>query len=165
MNSNIKLEELFYAADKEISNGNFTSAVEKLENILVEDPKFGKAYNHLGWLYETKFKDLDKAKEFYTKAVEFSPNYTSAYYNFAILLSTLGHYDELQMILAQALTVPGIDKGRINNEYGIMHEQMGDFENAIKYYRECIKFSLNNDEVDRVKNAIERCKSKIDILK
>ncbi len=164
MNHSIKLEELFYAADIDISDGKFTEAMEKLETILVEDPNFGKAYNHLGWLYETKFKKIEKAKQFYQKAVEKSPEYTSAYYNYAICLSTLAQYDELQIILAKAMAVPGIDKAKINNEYGIMHEQMGDFENAIKYYKDCIKFSLNNDEVNRVKDSIIRCQSKMEIL-
>ena len=68
-NSSFQLDEMFFEADALIAQGKITEAISTLEAILVEDASFGKAYNHLGWIYETKFKDYAKAEEFYKKCL------------------------------------------------------------------------------------------------
>ncbi|MEM1136029.1 MAG: tetratricopeptide repeat protein, partial [Bacteroidota bacterium] len=156
----IKLEELFQAADVDLKNGKFEVAVNKLEQILRENPEFGKAYNHLGWLHETKFRNYDKAEHYYKLALEKAPTYPAVYTNYAILLSTLGKYDELKMLLTKALEVPGVEKSTIYNEYGIMYEQLGEFDGAIKYYKDCARHTLNKDTLQRAMDSIERCKIK-----
>lgn len=60
----------------------------------------------MGWMYETKLKDYSKAEECYRKALDAHPSYPSIYTNYSILLSTLGKYDELKLLLDRALTVP-----------------------------------------------------------
>lgn len=156
-----KLEELFHLADADIKDGYFEAAVKKLEDILVEDPAFGKAYNHLGWLYETKFRELDRAEEYYQKALERAPHYPAIYSNYSVLLSTLGKFDKLEMVLQQGLVTPGVDKATMYNEFAIMNEQKGNFEQAIHFYKECGKATLVKDTLDRAMTSIERCRSKI----
>jgi len=163
MSQSLKHEELFYQADLDIKDGLFEKAVHKLESIISENPRFGKAYNHLGWLYETKFKNFNLAERYYKLALENAPNYTAAYTNYAILLSTLQKFDELKAHLELALEVPGIGKATIYNEYGIMYEQLGEFENAIDYYKKCAKLTLNKDTMNRALESVERCKVKLDL--
>lgn len=158
-----RLEELLNQANLDIKDGYYEGASDKLESIINEDPNFGKAYNHLGYLYEVKFKDYEKGETLYKLALEKSPNYPAVYYNYAVLLSTLGKYDELKMLLDKALSVPGITKATIYNEYAIMYEQQGDFDKAIEYYREAGKSTLSTDVLNRAKSSIERCKLKKDI--
>jgi tetratricopeptide (TPR) repeat protein len=160
MDNTIKLEDLFYQADLDIKDGYFTEAVKKLEEILHQDPDFGKAYNHLGWLHETQFRNLEKAEDFYKLAVAKSPTYPAAYYNYAILLSTLERFDDLDNLLKKALEVKGIEKAKIYNEYGIMFEQIGEYEKAIRFYTDAAKSTLNKDMLNTAKDSIERCKVK-----
>lgn len=160
MHYEARLEELFRQADLDIKDGYYESAVKKLEDILVENPNFGKAYNHLGWMYETKFRDLRKAEEFYQKALERAPEYPAIYTNYSILLSTLGKYQELELLLNQALAVPGVDKATIYNEFGIMYEQQGDYEKAIDFYKQCGRSTLAKETLDRAVASIDRCKTK-----
>ena len=54
----LKLDELFFEADQMIAEKNFSDAINTLESILIEAPDYGKAYNHLGWIYETKYKEI-----------------------------------------------------------------------------------------------------------
>ncbi len=159
-----KLEEIFYQADLDIQDGRYEAAVRKLEEILVEDPNFGKAYNHLGWLQETKFKNLSKAEEYYRKCFEKTPNYPAIYSNYSILLSTIGKHDQLELVLQQGLTVPGVDKANIYNEYGIMHENKGNFEQAMHFYKECGKATMSKETLDRAIGSIERCKTKLSLV-
>ncbi|GAB4251759.1 MAG: hypothetical protein Kow0079_05990 [Vicingaceae bacterium] len=157
----IKCEDLFQLADKDIKDGYIEQAHKTLEDILKMDPTFGKAHNHLGWLYETKYQDYPKAEEHYKKALELTPNYFSVYYNYAILLSTLNRYDDLNKLLDKALQVPGINKATIYNEYGIMFEQLEEYDLAIKNYQNAAKLTLDNAALDRYMNSIERCKKKL----
>jgi tetratricopeptide (TPR) repeat protein len=69
-----ELEEKFMDADNMIKDNYIAEAVRLLNEILAEAPDFGKAHNHLGWIYETKIKDYDKATEYYRLALKFSPD-------------------------------------------------------------------------------------------
>lgn len=91
--------------------------------------------------------------------------YTATYYNYAVLLSTIRKFDELKELLDTALGIPGIIKATIYNEYGIMYEQLGEFEKAIEYYRKCALDTLDQNVVDRAKQSITRCNSKKGSLK
>ena len=158
-----KLEEMLDQANLDIENGQYEAASNKLEKIIDIDPDFGKAYNHLGYLYEVKFKDYDKGETLYKLALEKSPLYPSVYYNYAVCLSTLGKFDELKELLDTALTIPGITKATIYNEYGIMYEQQGEITKAIDHYKMAAQLTLSNDVLNRTKNSIERCKMKLDL--
>ncbi len=155
-----KLEEILNQANTDIKNGLYDDATNKLEKIIDIDPNFGKAYNHLAYLYEVKFKEYEKGETLYKLCLEKSPMYPAVYYNYAVLLSTLGKYAELKELLDTALTIPGVTKATIYNEYAIMLEQEGKLEEAIEYYKKCGMNTLNKDVLDRAKGSIERCKSK-----
>ena len=158
-----KLEEMLNQANTDIKNGNYDEASNKLEKIIDIDPNFGKAYNHLGYMYEVKFKDYEKGETLYKLCLEKSPMYPSVYYNYAVCLSTLGKWDELKELLDTAMNIPGITKATILNEYAIMYEQQGEIQKAIEHYQKAGQVTLSNDVLQRAKNSIERCKSKLDL--
>jgi tetratricopeptide (TPR) repeat protein len=163
MDKATKHEELLNQANHDIKDGFFDEATKKLEQIISENPNFGKAYNHLGYMYEVKFRDFDKGETLYKLAIEKSPLYTATYYNYAILLSTLGKFDELKELLDTALTIPGIIKATVYNEYGIMLEQQGKLDEAIEYYRKCALNSMDTNVIERAKLSIDRCRLKKEI--
>lgn len=166
MNDNlrIRMEDLFLEADRLISEQRIGEAVSKLNAIIQEMPDFGKAYNHLGWIYETKYKDYPNAEKYYKQAIEYSPDYHAGYYNYAIVLSTLQKWDELQALLEKALKVPGINKGTIYNEYAIMYEGQGKYKEAIDAYKKYAANTYDSKLLDTAKDSIERCKKKMEIL-
>ncbi|HWB65178.1 MAG TPA: hypothetical protein VG603_16805 [Chitinophagales bacterium] len=166
MNENLRMrmEDLFMEADRLIADQKIGEALSKLTAITQEMPEFGKAYNHMGWIYETKYKDYPEAEKYYKQAIEFAPGYHAGYYNYAIVLSTLQKWDELTALLNKALTVPGINKGTIYNEFGIMYEAQNKLNEAIEAYKNCVKNTLDNKVVDAARDSIERCKKKVDIL-
>ncbi|GDX47823.1 hypothetical protein LBMAG25_06410 [Bacteroidota bacterium] len=159
----IKYEELLSQADLDFKEGYFQEAIDKLESIIEEEPTFGKAYNHLGWYYETKAKDYSQAERYYKLAIDHAPDYVAVYYNYAILLSNLRRFTELDTLLKKALDIKGIDQSTIYNEYGIMHELNEDLQTAIEYYTKCAKSTLNNDVLNRAKDSIQRCKTKLEL--
>ncbi|GMN07620.1 hypothetical protein MTsPCn5_30090 [Croceitalea sp. MTPC5] len=158
-----RLEEKFVKADQNLKAGKIAAAVEEFEAILDEDETFGKAYNHLGWVYETKFKDYENAEKNYKLALKYTPNYTAVYKNYAILLSTIGRYDDLKVLLEKAITIPGMDKFTIYNEYGIMYEQLEQYKLASQYYRDAAKATMNDKTMKAAMDSIERCNTKMSL--
>ncbi|MBX2827598.1 MAG: hypothetical protein KTR22_05515 [Flavobacteriaceae bacterium] len=159
-----KLEEMLDQANLDIKDGLYEQASNKLEKIIDIDPNFGKAYNHLGYLYEVKFKEYEKGETLYKLCIEKTPMYPSVYYNYAILLSTLGKWDDLKNLLDKAMNIPGITKSTILNEYAIMYEQKGELDQAIDHYRQAGLSTLDKGVLDRAKTSIERCKSKKELF-
>lgn len=160
----LKLDELFFEADQLIAEKRFADAINTLESILIEAPDYGKAYNHLGWIYETKYKDLSKAEEFYKKCILYDPAYPAIYINLAVVLSSLAKYDELEAHLTRALQVPGVDKAGMYNEFGIMYELQGKYNQAIENYKNAIRSTLSEANVETYSKSIKRCKTKMEIL-
>ena len=111
-----RLEEMLDRANASIKAGNYEQAENTLEEMIKIDPNFGKTYNHLGFLYETKFKEYEKGETLYKLCLEKSPMYPAIYYNYAVLLSTLGKWDELKTLLDRAITIPGVSKSTIYNK-------------------------------------------------
>lgn len=160
-----EVEEKFQSADRLINEGKISEAARLLEEILAEAPDFGKAHNHMGWLYETKFKNFSKAREFYNLALKFSPEYTAVYYNYACLLSTLRKFDELEKLLATAITVPGINYATIYNEYGLMYEVQGKYKEAIHHFKLSIQNSYDSKTIESAIESMKRCERKMSVLK
>jgi len=154
------LDNMFFKADQLIKDNLIGDAHDTLLRIVQQDPTYGRAYNHLGWLFETKYKDLNKAEEYYKKALENSPEYVPIYLNYSICLSTMGKYTELKSFLDGALTVSGVNKSQLYNEYGIMYEMQGDFAGAIEHYQKAVNHSLNNNDINIYQESIERCARK-----
>ena len=162
--TNYDLEEKFLTADRLISENRLSEAAKTLEEILEEAPDFGKAHNHLGWLYETKFKNMKRAEEHYRLALKFTPDYTAAYYNYCYLLSSLRKYDELEKLLNEAIKVSGISYATIYNEYGLMREMQGKLDDAIHYFKLHIQNSFDTKSIETASESIKRCERKKQLL-
>lgn len=157
---NFAAEDKFAEADQMIKDNKITEAMTSLHEIVQDYPDFGKAYNHIGFVYETKFKDLDKAEEAYQKALKISPEYSATYLNYAVVLSTREKYNQLQELLMQAMAVPGMNKSRIMNEYGLMYEIQGEYDKAIEHFRKAIRYTLSDVDLDVYEKSIKRCERK-----
>ncbi len=160
----LECEELFIQADRILTEGGTMEAVEKLSQILKRNPRFGKAYNHLGWVYETKYKNSARAEEYYKAAMAYAPNYNAAYLNYGYFLSNAGRFDELKTHLDKMSNLPGIAKDTIANEYAIMYEMQGNPQAAIDHYQKAAILTLDSAKLDKYKDSIERCRKKIELL-
>jgi tetratricopeptide (TPR) repeat protein len=160
----LECEELFAQADRLLTEGVIMDAVEKLSQILKRNPRFGKAYNHLGWVYETKYKNVQRAEEYYKAAMNYAPGYNATYLNYSYFLSNLGRYAELKEHLDKISNIAGIAKDTIHNEYAIMYEMQGNPQTAIDYYQKAALVTLDIGKLDKYKESIERCRKKLEIL-
>ena len=159
----IKLESMFQEADRLLNEKAMAEGLNMLKSILLEEPSFGKAYNHIGWIYETQYKDYNTAEANYKKALEFNPEYQATYYNYAVVLSILQRWDDLTALLNKGLTIPGINRATLHNEFGIMYETRGMLNQAIESYKCFAQTTFLTKQLDTAKDSIERCKKKMEI--
>ncbi len=160
----MECEEMFAQADRLLNDGVVMEAVEKLSQILKRNPRFGKAYNHLGWVYETKYKNTARAEEYYKAAMQYAPHYNASYLNYCYFLSNQARFEELKTHLDRLANLPGIAKDTVANEYAIMYEMMGNPQSAADYYQKAALVTLDNAKLEKYREGIERCKKKLELL-
>lgn len=154
------LESQFRYADELISNEQYEDAKNVLFKIIEVEPGFGKAYNHIGWIYETKEKRFREAEKFYKQAMEFSPEYAPAYMNYIYLLNTELRGPEAEAMIMKAKDVVGINKVSLFGEWAYMLEYTGRFDDAVAKYKEIIPMQNNSEKLEQIKSDIERCRQK-----
>jgi len=159
-----EIEDLFLEAEKAFDEGNHREGKRLLTEILTEEPSFGRAHNHLGWLYKTKYQDYKLAERHYKLAINFEPEYPATYLNYAFLLRDLYRLDEMEELLNKALKVETINKCGIYDEFGSLYELRCDYNKAIKNYRMAIRYCLNDGILEDLKKHIKRCKKKKSIF-
>lgn len=156
------VEILFLEVSKAIDEHNIGNAKELLEEILLIDPGYGRAHNHLGWIYETKIKDFKSAQRHYEYAIKFCDgNYPIVYINYAYLLIDYGHFDQAEEIISQGLDIPGADKATLFYQKGKIAEHKQQLNLALKTYQYAYRLNFNKDFLAVLNIEINRVKSKM----
>ena len=158
------LDSEFDRADDLIAQDLIEEGKAVLNSILEEDPKYGKAHNHLGWIYKTKENNGKLAENHYKMAIEFSPEYGASYINYAYLLSEEKRYPELEQILKTAETIENVNKSNLSREWAYFFEDTRQFHKAIEKYKEYALSLYDNNLIDKAKESILRCKQKLETL-
>lgn len=156
------VESLFLDASRAIDEREYSKAKEILEEILMTDPAYARAHNHMGWIYETKFKDFDKAKMHYELAIKFGgKSYPVAYVNYAYTLIDSGYYTKAWEIIEEALKVKGADTATLTYQKGKIAEFQKNYRLAYGFYSLAIRRSANNDFCEMVQKNVKRLRTKV----
>lgn len=159
-----QLEAEFRLADDMIASKDYEGAKAVLFRIIEEEPRFGKAYNHIGWIYETQEKRYREAEKLYKQAMEFTPDYPAPYINYLYLLNTELRGEDAEQLIEKAKNVVGINKVTLWTEWAYMLEYTSRFEEAIAKYKEIIPMQNNMEKLEQLKTDIERCRKKMELL-
>lgn len=158
-------ENQFIKADSLISEGNSADAKELLEEILSQYPDFGKAHNHLGWIYYNKLSDYERGLYHYKLDIKFDPKYPAPYINCTYLLIDIGRYAEAKEHINFALaTLENADNSSYNSELGRMAEYESQYTDAYNFYKEAKRNALNPNFIDNMKANMKRVKDKMSIF-
>ncbi|MBI3520985.1 MAG: hypothetical protein HY062_16725 [Bacteroidetes bacterium] len=162
--NNIWIEELFLKVDDYFTKGEFAEGKKVLEEILEYEPGYGRAHNHMGWLYYAKLDDNAKAEYHYKLAIKFAADYPAPYMNLTYLLNFLNRYNELVDHVNIALAIEGTVKSVLYNELGKAHEINANYSEAAKAYKNAIRYSLNKDEMTMLNENLTRVKNKVNLF-
>lgn len=154
------IEEYFLKVDQLFMEGDFPEGKEVLEEILSIEPDYGRAHNHLGWLYYAKFDDYIRAEYHLKLAIKYSPEYPNAWVNYVYLLNEINDTEKLLKVIPKALKVEGINKSTMFNELGRSCEINGFYDEAIKDYKLALKHCMSNNDIEIIESNINRAKKK-----
>ncbi|MCF8370802.1 MAG: hypothetical protein K9H64_04215 [Bacteroidales bacterium] len=154
------LQQYILDAERAFEQNEYMEGMRFLEDALTIEPQYGKAHNHMGWLYLVHLDDMVKAEKHIAMALKYSPSYSPAYLHMSHILFETQRFDELGALLKQALKVGGVKKSFIFNEFGRMNEVVGHFRKAVEQYKLAIKWCFDERELMMIKDNIKRCRQK-----
>ncbi len=156
------VENLFLEVGKAIDDRDISGAKDILEEILSIDPGYGRAHNHLGWIYETKIKDFKRAERHYQLAIKFcNGTYPVVYVNYGYLLIEFGELEKAEKIIEDGLMVQGADKATLYYQKGKIAEHQQNYVQAFRTYQLAQKMNFNKDFHAMLLNEIGRVQSKM----
>lgn len=107
----------------------YSEALEDLEKVLEEKPRFPDIWNKTG-LCLAMLGNLEEALQRLDHAIELAPEYAEAHLNRAIVLNSLGRFSEAEKAFASASSLDTQDEGSIPSEVGNqianLHAKLGD---------------------------------------
>lgn len=154
------LEKYIQQAEKAFDENDHMEGMRVLEEALTLEPYYGKAHNHMGWLYIYHVNDWDKAETHLKLALQYAPAYSAPYIHMAHILFERRRFDELNRLLQKALQGGVVQRSFIHNEMGRMSEVKGKLHLAIRYYKKAIRWTFNEREMNVYKDNIRRCRDK-----
>lgn len=157
-------ENLFFEADQLIDENKIIEAKEVLLDLLSDYPDYGRAHNHLGWLYTVKFNNHKKAKYHLELAMKFAPDYQGVYGNYSYLLVEMNLYDEMILFGNKVLKNGIADQAAVYNKMAQGYELKGDLMSAYKHYKLSTVGAINNQFLNDLYASIHRVKGKMNIF-
>ena len=156
----IAAAQAMVAVNQHVNAGEVHHALAALSELIQEFPRYAPAFNTLGWLHANPLENPRQALVCYRRALELDPTYPPVYFNLLVALNTLGQRAEIPALVDRALTVPGIDAGKIHHQLGIMFELAHDHEQAERCYGDAIQATLSTIELESYEAALRRCRDK-----
>jgi tetratricopeptide (TPR) repeat protein len=158
------VDVLFALADIAISENRIDEAKALLDEILMIDPHYGRAYNHLGWFYVAKVENTARAEELFNLALKYSPDYPAVYINLGRLYFQLRRYAEAIEILNRALAVPGADFAAVYDVLSGVYERKGDYREAYRCLKKAHADATNTPYLAYIKGEMKRVRSRLNPL-
>jgi len=155
------VEARFLHADMLIERGEIVEAKEVLMDIIMDEPDFGRAHNHLGWLYRARLTDYARAEYHLRLAVKFAPEYPGGYINYGNLLMELGEFEKLAELTEKAIQVRGINKAAVIHFMAVVAERNGDKTAAMKLLKKAKDEAMDEGMTKYLEGEIRRLKSKV----
>ena len=86
--------------------------------------------------------NLEKAEEFYKKALELNPTFSSTLNNLAVVQTMSGKLDDAKSTLQHAIAVAPTNTDAYNN-YGVLSRDEGAIDTAVACYRKALSIDPN----------------------
>jgi tetratricopeptide (TPR) repeat protein len=153
-------EKLFFKAVSKLEEGDISEAADLFSELISEYSDFGKAYNYLGLIYFRHFKDMHTAETHFKTAIALSPEFSESYVNYASLLFSQERFAEMNANLNKVSEIAGARKDKVYEQFALMHEMQGKYDDAVSFYKKAILATLSDEDLAMYEKAINRCNVK-----
>jgi tetratricopeptide (TPR) repeat protein len=152
-------EYLAKALDIVVQDG-YEQAVKLLNNLLYDEPGYGRLHSTLGIIYYKYAEHSWLAERHLRWAIRFDPQLSEPYALLADLLRQDDRHDETIEVCLRGLKVKRTNKSLLHESIGNAWELKGKYRKAIRSYRKAILQSTENWTCRLLETGIERCRMK-----
>jgi tetratricopeptide (TPR) repeat protein len=152
-------EYIVKIAEKKLREGDVPGAVKLIKDVIKDNPKDVEMLNMLAMIYRIDEK-LGSAERILKKALKVDPYYPDTHYNLAVIYYERGKYikaiEEFYMAIENYLPV---ERRWIADAYlglGETFYQLGFIDDAIKSWRQAVKFNPANQKARYYLRKISR---------
>ena len=143
----------YHEAVKYMASQQYAQAETIFNDLIKQQPRLTGAFVNLGIIRKND-KDLEKAKQFFIKALEINPNFIDALLQQALIHRDAGAFSEAEDLLRRAEAIEP-KHALVNYNLGVLYElYLQDYSLAIKYYERYVSVSTAED-VETVKRWIQ----------
>ena len=131
---------------------NFGGAESIFLSLIKQQPALTGAYVNLGTIKKRE-RDIDKAEDYFQKALDINPNFIDALLQQALVLQDKGEFTQAEELLRRAEAIHA-DHPLVNYNLGVLYElYLQEYSLAIQYYKRYVALS-DADDVETVKRWI-----------
>jgi tetratricopeptide (TPR) repeat protein len=155
------IDEKYLKAVQKMDFGNNSKAKLLLEEILEDEPAYGKAHYRLACIYYFELQEYDRAIYHFDLTMRFTPSFPLLYVHYLQLLNFLDRHEQLKSLAVKALQVEGVCKSCVMSELGLSYEKQQSFKKAGKYFREAWLHAASGCDKEDIESHIERVNKKM----
>jgi tetratricopeptide (TPR) repeat protein len=153
---------LLLEAKQKIDSQKIKEGLDILHHLTLLYPDYARAYNLLGFVYDSLFEDTRTAEKYYKKCLNLEPDFKEVYSNYAYCLLVLKKYEVLEEFLLEAVDNQITNKPYLFHLLGKAQEALHKFDEAMEAYENSILNSFDVEDIKAREKDIERCQKKND---
>ncbi|GHN01618.1 hypothetical protein WSM22_31070 [Cytophagales bacterium WSM2-2] len=154
------MEKYMASAEQLIRENRVDEGLNALHNLLYDEPGYGNLHNYLGWAYMYFTEDAGKAELHLKMAIRFESDYAAPYQHMGCLLNRLGRYSEAIEYFRAGLTKGNANRVAMLEGIAIASELRNEYALAIRYFKDAMRASAVDTDIDRLAQGIKRCRRK-----
>jgi len=155
---------LLLEAKQKLDDQKTKEALDILHHLTILYPNFARAYNLLGFIYDSLFEEIKIAEKYYKKCLELDPDFKEAYNNYAYCLLVLKKYNELEEFVLKSINLQIVNKAYLYHLLGKAQEALLKLPEAIQAYETAILHSFDIEDIQAREKDIARCTKKQEFL-
>jgi len=122
-----------------LEQGDYATALEKLNKSLEQDPTLASTHNTIALLYQ-QLNEMEKAEEHFKEAISLAPTYSEAYNNYGVFLCREARYTEAEENFLKAVENPLYEKQwHAYENAGLCAIRASDNIRADEYFRKALQ--------------------------
>ncbi|MGQ9618018.1 MAG: tetratricopeptide repeat protein [Candidatus Aminicenantia bacterium] len=140
-------------------NGDYASALKSFREIAEKNPNFSEIFLYIGNCY-LQVGFYERAEEAYLKQLSITPKNEKVFINLGITYKGMKDYKKALEMYLKALEINPNNPDTYFNLGILCYENLDLKEQAIFYFKKCIKLEPNSDRAIELKKFIEEIEKK-----
>ena len=154
------MEKYLVDAEETILDDRVEEGLNLLNNLLYEEPGYGRLHNYLGWAYFYYTDDMARAELHLKMAIKFDEGYLPPYIHLSNLYLKHARYSDAILCSQQGLAKSKAKDISLFTNLAQGYELTKAWNLAIKAYKDALTTSVADYEVNNLLAGIKRCRKK-----